>query len=157
MGYGSGRIRLRPLRRSRKPYASDIRRQAVQIERLAVFGGGHQFFRACPVLMLGVLCQKFFLKSIYASLVALRIEFGSLFHCRKRSPTLWIDDIGIFGRLLPYCWSWYKSRRISLRFPPPQPSTSGNTSYPSGCASTTSIPNRVISPMTPCGTESGFP
>ena len=36
-------------------------------------------------------------------------------------------------------------------------STSGITSYPSGCARTTSIPKRVISPMTPCGTESGLP
>ena len=36
-------------------------------------------------------------------------------------------------------------------------STSGSTSYHSGCASPTSMPKRVMSPMTPCGTERGLP
>ena len=35
--------------------------------------------------------------------------------------------------------------------------TSSMTSYPSGCAKTTSIPNLVRSPITPWGTLKGFP
>ena len=36
-------------------------------------------------------------------------------------------------------------------------STSGITSYPSGCARVTSIPKRVNRPMTPWGTDRGLP
>ena len=67
----------------------------MQVQCLAVLGGLHQFFGTAPVFVLCVLSQQFLLQCLDAVGIAFSVQVGSLFHGCKRSPALWIYDIGI--------------------------------------------------------------
>src|SRR5699024_4278838 len=77
-------------------YTSNISRQAVHIERFAVFCRLHQLFCTSPVFMLRVLCQKLLLQSLDAVKITVSVKLGTFLHSGERSPALRIYDVSVF-------------------------------------------------------------